>query len=680
MKDIFHRFLFAKHILVRENASTDGYAMESLYALGELCGIKIISGAELANRNMISFAAGQLGVNVPKPFYTGFPDTVRNLSPDKLLFDQMVHYTVTYGFGDFSTPGHSVFEEQFERMAFRGRSEVKEFVILREEEAVGTIREAVADLLKGSRPLNDSSFSMVKEAIGEYGCEVSECASKNTAIRLLAALRDMQFARFLSLSDVIKVADEINFTQYFKNDIREMNWRNQDRKFLAGLIDMLCEGARANVRECYEKKALWSGLLHHVHYKAKTAQGKAFVRAMRGRENGSVYSAFEKELKNGNIREAIHILKEGKGNGAFLRNLDYLLSRCKTKDQWDYVLQEIGDANGILLLQLIMKYAAAAKKEKAGYRTFRFNRHNMSVTHREKPEESCRRGTFLGAESNRMLEGVFRERAKAYFRGRIKKVYIDPAMKEMALPLQENASQGGLGVLAKGSRLPLDLSKIIRAFTYWEKVDDIDLSVFGLSEEGEQIEFSWRTMAENQSDAILFSGDQTSGYNGGSEYFDINVPAFTAMYPKTRYVIFCDNVFSGKNFATCFCKAGYMIREDGDLGEVFEPKTVKSSFQINCESTYAFLFGIDLKDGKFVWLNMANQGGSRVAGDNYLDFLMDCFDYTSVMNVYSFFEMLADTVTKDPDEADVIVSDTLSEEGRNVIRSYDFEKIMTYMQ
>ena len=220
----------------------------------------------------------------------------------------------------------------------------------------------------------------------------------------------------------------------------------------------------------------------------------------------------------------------------------------------------------------------------------------------------------------------------------------------------------------------------MRAFTYWEKVNDIDLSMFGLNREGLKREFSWRTMAGQQSDAVTYSGDQTSGYNGGSEFFDVDIERLQKIYPDIRYLIFCDNVYSGMNFSTCFCKAGYMIRDRKSTGEVFEPKTVQSSFLVNCESTFAYLFGIDICEGKFVWLNLANQGASTVAGENSMDFLLDCFDITSVINVYTFFEILATEVTEDPAEAEIIVSDKLPEDGRTIIRSYDFEKIMKYMQ
>lgn len=44
-------------------------------------------------------------------------------------------------------------------------------------------------------------------------------------------------------------------------------------------------------------------------------------------------------------------------------------------------------------------------------------------------------------------------------KNRLGKVYVDPAMKNYALPLAENTSQGGYGVLSKGARIPFDEEK-----------------------------------------------------------------------------------------------------------------------------------------------------------------------------------------------------------------------------
>ena len=254
-------------------------------------------------------------------------------------------------------------------------------------------------------------------------------------------------------------------------------------------------------------------------------------------------------------------------------------------------------------------------------------------------------------------------------------------MYDVALPIQETASSGGYGVLPKGSVIHIGDCKKIRAFTYWERVNDIDLSVIGLDGEGNQTEFSWRTMYGRQSDYITYSGDQTSGYNGGSEFFDVDLKLFRKHNPKIKYLVFCDNVYSCSTFAECLCKAGYMLRDVEDSGEIFEPTTVKSSFVINCESSFAYLFGIDLERNDFVWLNVSRDSDCHVAGATSVDSLMSYFRITDVLNMGTFFEMLATELVVSPKEADVIVGDGVTElrEGAELIRACDFERVLALM-
>ena len=133
MKSLYKNYLFQKHLLVSENDSenkemeADQSQFEILFSLANLFNIRIAEGGKLVKKEMIKYVAKCLGEDVPAPFYQGFPDSVRRLGRDELLFDQLLHYAVTYGLGDFSEPGHSVFEEQFERAAFNEKAEIKEF-------------------------------------------------------------------------------------------------------------------------------------------------------------------------------------------------------------------------------------------------------------------------------------------------------------------------------------------------------------------------------------------------------------------------------------------------------------------------------------------------------------------------------------------------------------------------
>lgn len=339
----------------------------------------------------------------------------------------------------------------------------------------------------------------------------------------------------------------------------------------------------------------------------------------------------------------------------------------------------MGKLNPIVLIQMLMQY----HNYNAGPRVFKFTRNNRMRVHRETEDEIASRKSVVNSGTRAITENELRTLLKESLKGRAGKVYVDPRMIKIAVPLQMSASQKGFGILPSGSRVKIPEGKKIRAFTYWEKVNDIDLSCFGLTEDGQQEEFSWRSMWRNQNDAIAYSGDETSGYNGGSEYFDIDIEQFKRIHPDYRYVIFCDNIYSPTTFDNCVCRAGFMVRNEEDSGEIYEPKTVKTSFKVTGNSSYMYMFAIDLKTREMVWLNMIREGRHAIAGESKMDFLMDYLNITDVFNVYDLFSY-AGIQVHDIVEADLVVSDDDVDPvilgDKEQIHSYDFEKLLKYIQ
>ena len=60
---------------------------------------------------------------------------------------------------------------------------------------------------------------------------------------------------------------------------------------------------------------------------------------------------------------------------------------------------------------------------------------------------------------------------------------------------------------------------------------------------------------------------------------------------------------------------------------------------------------------------------------------MELFHVTNVINVYTFFEMLAAELVSDPENAELIVTNQsiTAPEGVEVIREYDFERMIALM-
>jgi len=339
MKELFKEYLFTKHILVATSEPTAEESFNTLVALKNQLGIEITKGKESASSDLIRFAANNLGEYIPEPFYRGFPETVKQLNKDQLLFDQVFHYFVTYGLGEFDEAGHSLFEKEFERLAFNEDVTQKEFEILSEADAIDRLQNYVINLLESSRPLSEDTYVIVSEVMRDYMIVPKAISCKQTAVRLLYDTKAVyRYGRYISLADVIKLVDYINYTVYSNENLKKLNLRNKDRKLITKVIDFCFDSKRYNYNECFEKRKIWCGLLHHIHYRPDNDAAVTFVTLIREGKNISAYSRFEEEMSDNNVGKAAEILYNEKGSSIVIRNLNYLLSRCKSEEDVKEVL------------------------------------------------------------------------------------------------------------------------------------------------------------------------------------------------------------------------------------------------------------------------------------------------------------------------------------------------------
>lgn len=752
MKQVFEDYLFSQGYFVvssfgegrREDEQAVEQAAGALVALARFAQIRITAHPECASLDMLEVAKRNIGFHVPPSFYRGFPKSVLDLSSSELMFDQMLHYFITYGMDDFSEAGHSLFEDCYERAPFAESVEPKLFAIITDDEAEVFLANMAEGFLASSRPLNDANYQLLKEYLETHPTRsAGKCACKDTAARLILDTRDANLARIIKLPDVIRLVEWLLELNYEGGGIRNLNLRNRDRKLVTEVLDRLFERGDADVASCLEKKQVWNGLLHHLHYRPTCAEAEAFCRAVRGKDQRSVYSAMERCLAEGDVRGATDILRKGKGAGAVLRHLDHLLSHIDTSDlakqreacdcdaqrkergqgsvlgrfnrlishfgagdstkqreaslsderteaivrrvdaDVAYVLDACETNNKILLVQLLLKHGVRPYMAHGdGNRSFTFTHLGKLYKHWETDKECARRKTALPAEIEERVTSWLRGQLEHACHDTLGKVYVSEELRNVALPLQEGASMGGFKTLPRGTRIPLPKGKKVRAFTYWEGVDDIDLSCLALYDNGSVEEYSWRSMYERQSDVIIFSGDQTSGFDGGSEFFDVDPVYFAEKAgADCGYLVFCDNVYSKSTFDACICRAGYMLRDTEDSGEVFEPATVQTSFVVNCSSRSAFLFALDLRNSAIIWLNLGEQSMQRIAGEGDITFLGRYLHIVDIMNLYDFARLLATEVVATPAEADVVFSDEQPEmlklrEDQELIRSYDTARIL----
>lgn len=695
MLSFYRDQLFAKHILVSDdtvNTANIDNAVLVCYKLANEYGVVIKRGEEYADKMVLGYVMEKIGgKHVDKTFYRGFPNSVLRLSSEQLLIDQLIHYAYTYGLGNFDgEASHSVFEEEVIRTALKEKTDKQEFEIVDWDKAYKCIGEMVENTLASTRPLNPAQMQLINYAYVDNKFEdkiFKEVKAKNTAIQLLLEHRDTIFAHTLSASDILKVVEQLwNSGKYMdtnrrsKHTLNNLNLNNQDRKFIAMLLDKKLENINsAEIIACSERKKNWAGLLHHIHYKAKTDNARDFVNTMRGNHNVSALSAIEKFINEGKIELAIITAKRYKGSGYIVRNLNYFLSRCVTEKDIDAVFNGIDNFNPIIAMQYLINFSF--DDDEKTQRNFTFFKYNRMITHRETTEEANRRKSFVSAQVKKKTVAFINTFLTNYYSGKLGgRIYIDPAMEKVALPIYLTAGETGYGILPTGSRVPLN-SKNVRVFTYWEQVNDIDLSCVGINKDGSTIEFSWRSMWNRQSNGITFSGDITNGFRGASEYFDINLEIFKSLYPNVEYLVFNNNVYSSVPFKNVVCTAGFMKRQDLSSGRVYEPKTVNTSYKITCDSTYAHLFALDMNTNEMIWLNMADDNNFTVAG-NTSKVLKKYFEIAKVLNYKTLFTNLATEIVEDYKDADVIVTDRVFEETEyadKTIHSYDIDKVIALM-
>lgn len=672
MKKSLKEFLFTKHILVAEQDEDPGVIINVLTAFKGLLNVTITKGYDLAHRDMIQFMASLLGENVPVSYYRGFPNSVRELTSDQLLFDQLCHYVTTYGWGNFEEQGHSFFETVAYRNPFNEKPTApKEFVILDEAHAKDKLLGFFNDLAASTRPLNELMQNVIIDCISEYDWFPWSIGSRQTTVDLLYKTKDLRFAKFMKMQDVIKYVDTINWLSHRSEDMKTVRLTSSERKLVTKVLDtVLFVAEPEDIRVCLEKRAIWKGILHQIHYKPKTEKSKELIGLIYNDKIPSYSGVVDRAIHSDKftVVESAQLLKNTKGNGALLRSLNYFLYMCRSKEQIEGVINLVDAKNPIILFQLLDSYANYSTDN----RVFTFIRHERVKKHKE-----TMRKWYLTSDIISYITEALQMKLEESLKGKVNKVYIAPGMEKVCVPVNLSAGESGFGIMPTGSRIKLPEGKKIRAFTYWEKVNDIDLSCFGLCSDGTHVEFSWRTMYGRQSDAITYSGDQTSGYNGGSEFFDVDIDEIRKAHPSMDYIIFCNNVYSGVTFDKVVCRAGWMNRDVFDSGEVYEPKTVESAYQINAKSTFAYLYAIDVANREVVWLNLADAKNHRVAGENNFAWMKKYFTMCETMNMAKLFTMAANEVVNTPEEADLVVGDV--ETDKPQIHSYDFEKAFSIL-
>lgn len=279
---------------------------------------------------------------------------------------------------------------------------------------------------------------------------------------------------------------------------------------------------------------------------------------------------------------------------------------------------------------------------------------------------------------NTITNGILRGLGELRPKDDSRKVYIDPSLDKITLPVNERITSEQFAVLPRLSRIPLPEGlKNLRTFVYWrngvsnsdEYFDqnriDLDSSLTAISDD-KRIEpkyCSWNSSLTTL--GMKHSGDITDANPNAVEYQDIDLDTLRAHGYK--YVSLSVVSYTGQKFSDMFtASVGFMgINKDERLNSnTWTPKNVLQNMQLTSSSKHVVALIVDLQNNEIIWVNTPinkMQDGYSVYddGDDYSELINRIINTTpltikELANVY-FKDDLVDELPEDEDERNEIV-------------------------
>lgn len=205
-----------------------------------------------------------------------------------------------------------------------------------------------------------------------------------------------------------------------------------------------------------------------------------------------------------------------------------------------------------------------------------------------------------------VIDQTLKNRFNSNGRVGIEPVYIDPALREIMIPQNRRGDSSTSIAITKGSRLPIE-SDIARFFIWWNNGEhgrvDVDLSALYMDEQFNTVGHVAFTRLSHGSD-VIHSGDiqDAPAPKGASEFIDVDLKKIST---TARYMAISVISYTGQDFSTFPCYAGFMERDSMRSGRVYEPATVSMKMDVNSPNTSATPMLIDLKERKVIFSDIS---------------------------------------------------------------------------
>lgn len=565
------------------------------------------------------------GVRAYRPMYPNFPTQVMEASEAELYVNAIMHYfgnavglRIMPKYTKAARPELDFNESKVTLLRLGSREDALKVVnnVLMQTAAFGdTEREDISGL----------DFTDLIEAHG-VSADVLPNRENRAWFAVYMERQGVKSARTVvdTATDVLRYAVALNDGDVSLAENTKFRLSRAQRREIVRLLSVLVatKGNEQVTSDMLRHEQTWKRLGEAVHpgeFKGYPEAIEAF-RLIRSGEAKTFNSRIETLLAGRDPLGAARALRNRPGD--FARRLDQILRMSPPGIQNEILRifrQNADTASPTVLFQ--SRNALANRLTKKDVRVF-FPKGSVSKMKAIKDERKALSQSILGEAISDIDSALFRAFSK---RNSLGKVWVDPAIRGLAVPFGVRSASKALRTVGRGSRLLLgDDTNIVRFFiwwkdapggdAYWGNRTDIDLSAVVLDENFRSVfDITYYNLREK---GATHSGDITSAPDGASEFIDIDIEKVKAQ--GGRYVLMNLLSYSGQDFVELpECFAGFMERRDLSSGEVYDPRTVANRVDLSAKSKNACPFIFDLETREAIWVDVNRRlDGQRAYGRN----------------------------------------------------------------
>lgn len=587
--------------------------------------------------------------------YPNFPEEVQNKSIFELYLNAFFHY-MTQG-------------EYFPDIQEQKRFKEIDFVNMKELDLVSEteMSDILVNMIRSKDALSEQDKEYFKTLIQEFNHNISVESHDFTHREILTiyVAETSKYSLLKNSTDVLRLCTylsegDISLRENCKFTSFPRKFRKEIANVLSDIVNRSGEHPEWDFKIHQNK---WVRLFHSLHIgdflKEKYSKHQRLIRIVLEVRNSKIRNYKSKINEFISQRNAIAITDLLKNNpGDFVRSLGILENTVKSIEEENYILQELNIILNKVSKRVLIQVTNQVKEK--------ISRKKQRTIYPIKGRRSPFPLNYVYNKDYDILESIEKTLVKE-LRSRTlyynQKVYFEEGLNKIKIPLSQRTSSRGEYSFGRGSRFPIYNGEFketdkstIRFFVHWVG-QDIDLSATFFDEE---YKYSNYVGYHNlKADGIYHSGDITHAPKGASEFIDININKALKL---GRFLALNVNVYNGPTFKEHEeCYVGYMLRNSPNSNEIYDAKSVKTSFHLEGDGKFSVPLIFDLKTKEVIWLDRYFKSENSISAadssvrESVSSILYDLDNDNSLSLLDLFTSVHEDIeVVKNKDEADIL--------------------------